>query len=126
MIIYIYIYILLIIFILANISHLIVLRLHLRSLNIPEHILEANLCVPYTEELNFEYQKGMHRWVLKSILWTLVEFYFSRGLQRPYTGTCINLQKIINGFFCLLILFLKSKTHQLNLKDMIKLNGNFR
>ena len=28
--------------------------------------------------------------------------------------------------FCLLIVFLKSKTHQLNLKDVIKLNRNLR
>ena len=54
------------------------------------------------------------------------EFYFDRGLQRPYTSTCIILQKTINGFLCLLIVFLKSKTHQLNLKDVIKLNRNLR
>ena len=63
---------------------------------------------------------------LKSVPWTLAEFYFNRGLQRPYTGTCIILQKTINGFLCLLIVFLKSKTHQLNLKDVIKLNRNLR
>ena len=34
--------------------------------------------------------------------------------------------KTINGFLCLLIVFLKSKTHQLNLKDLIKLNRNLR
>ena len=28
----------------------------------------------------------------------------------------------VNGFLCLLIVFLKSKTHQLNLMDVIKLN----
>ena len=33
-------------------------------------------------------------------------------------------KKAISGFLCLLIVFLKSKTHQLNLKDMIKLNKN--
>ena len=32
--------------------------------------------------------------------------------------------KTINRFLCLLIVFLKSKTHQLNLKDMITLNRN--
>ena len=52
------------------------------------------------------------------------EFYFNRGLQRLYTGTCI--KNTINGFLCLLIVFLKSKTHQLNLKDVIKLNRNLR
>ena len=41
-----------------------------------------------------------------------------------FTGTCTILQKTINGFLCLLIVFLKSKTHQLNLKDVIKLNRN--
>ena len=56
----------------------------------------------------------------------LAEIYFSRGLQRLYTGTCIILQKTINGFLCLLIVFLKSKTHQLNLNDVIKLNRNLR
>ena len=49
---------------------------------------------------------------------------FNRGLQRLYTGTCIILQKTINGFLCLLIVFLKSKTYQLILKDVIKLNRN--
>ena len=62
--------------------------------------------------------------LLKPVLWTLAEFYFNRGLQRLYTGTCIILQKTINGFLCLLIVFLKSKTHQLNLKDVIKSNRN--
>ena len=52
------------------------------------------------------------------------QFYFSRGLQRLYTGTCIILQKTFNGFLCLLIVFLKSKTHQLNVEDVIKLNKN--
>ena len=54
------------------------------------------------------------------------QFYFNRGLQRLYTGTCIILQKTINGFLCLLIVFLKSKTYQLILKDVIKLNRNLR
>ena len=63
---------------------------------------------------------------IKFVPWTLLEFYFNRGLQRPYTSTCIILQKTINGFLCLLIVFLKSKTHQLNLKDVIKLNRNLR
>ena len=64
---------------------------------------------------------------LQSVSWILAEFYFNRGLQRLYTGTCIILQKkTINGFLCLLIVFLKSKTYQLILKDVIKLNRNLR
>ena len=50
----------------------------------------------------------------KSVPWTLAEFYFSRGLQRLYTGTSTILQKTINGFLCLLIVFLESKRDQLN------------
>ena len=63
---------------------------------------------------------------LQSVSWILAEFYFNRGLQRLYTGTCIILQKTINGFLCLIIVFLKSKTYQLILKDVIKLNRNLR
>ena len=63
---------------------------------------------------------------LQSVSWILAEFYFNRGLQRLYTSTCIILQKTINGFLCLLIVFLKSKTYQLILKDVIKLNRNLR
>ena len=63
---------------------------------------------------------------LQSVSWILVEFYFNRGLQRLYPGTCIILQKTINGFLCLLIVFLKSKRYQLILKDVIKLNRNLR
>ena len=63
---------------------------------------------------------------LQSVSWILAEFYFNRGLQRLYTGTCIILQKTINGFLCLLIVFLKSKTYQLILKDVIKSNRNLR
>ena len=63
---------------------------------------------------------------LQSVSWILEEFYFNRGLQRLYTGTCIILQKTINGFLCLLIVFLKRKTYQLILKDVIKLNRNLR
>ena len=62
----------------------------------------------------------------KSVPWVLAEFYFNRGLQRLYTGTCIILQRTVNGFLCLVIVFLKSKTHQLNLKDVIKLNRSLR
>ena len=35
-------------------------------------------------------------------------------------------KRTIKGFPCLPIVFLKSKTHQLNLKDVIKLNRNLR
>ena len=69
-------------------------------------------------------RKRFNSVALQSVSWILAEFYFNRGLQRLYTGTCIILQKTINGFLCLLIVFLKSKTHQLNLKDVIKLNRN--
>ena len=51
---------------------------------------------------------------LKFISWHLAEFYYNRDLQRPYTGTCTILQEMINGFLCPFIIFLKSKTHQLN------------
>ena len=63
---------------------------------------------------------------LQSVSWILAEFYFNRGLKRLYTGNWIILQKTINGFLCLLIVFLKSKTYQLILKDVIKLNRNLR
>ena len=59
---------------------------------------------------------------VQSVSWILAEFYFNRGLQRLYTGTCIILHKTINRFLCLLVVFLKSKTYQLILKDVIKLN----
>ena len=64
--------------------------------------------------------------LVQSVSLILAEFYFNRGLQRLYTGTCIILQKTINGFLCLLIVFLKSKTYQLILKDVIKSNRNLR
>ena len=82
-------------------------------------------------EMQFEFQEGVV-WtevsftILQSVSWILAEFYFNRGLQRLYTGTCIILQKTINGFLCLLIVFLKSKTYQLIVKDVIKLNRNLR
>ena len=70
--------------------------------------------------------RGHFIFSLQSVSWILAEFYFNRGLQRLYTGTCIILQKTINGFLCLLIVFLKSKTYQLILKEVIKLNRNLR
>ena len=70
--------------------------------------------------------QGLDSLILQSVSWILAEFYVNRGLQRLYTGTCIILQKTINGFLCLLIVFLKSKTYQLILKDVIKLNRNLR
>ena len=63
---------------------------------------------------------------LKSIPWTLADFYYNRGLQRSHTRTCTILQETINRFLCPLIVFLKSKTHQLNLKDVTELNRNLR
>ena len=69
------------------------------------------------------YQKSTD---LQSVSWILAEFCYYWSPQGPYTGTCTILQETINGFLCLLIVFLKSKTHQLNLKDVIKLDGNLR
>ena len=43
-------------------------------------------------------------------------------LSAPVPG--INNDQSLNGFLCLLIVFLKSKTYQLILKDVIKLNRN--
>ena len=73
-----------------------------------------------------EAEERLNMLKLQSVSWILAEFYFNRGLQRLYTGTCIILQKTINGFLCLLIVILKSKTYQLILKDVIKLNRNLR
>ena len=75
----------------------------------------------FLRDLKIDHSQKIH---LQSVPWILAEFYFNRGLQRLYTGTCIILQKTINGFLCLLIVFLKSKTYQLILKDVIKLNRN--
>ena len=77
-------------------------------------------------ELKIDIMQNFPKVELQSVSWILVEFYFNRGLQRPYTGTFIILQKAINGFLCLLIVFLKSKMYQLILKDVIKLNRNLR
>ena len=52
--------------------------------------------------------------------------YHSRGLWRPHTRTCIIMQETINRVLCPLIVFLKSKVHQLNLKDVIELNRNLQ
>ena len=71
------------------------------------------------------FPKGLKH-MLKSIPRSLAEFYYNEGLQRPYSGTCTILQESINRFLCPLILFLKSETHQLNLKNVIKLNRNLR
>ena len=54
-----------------------------------------------SEEIN-----GM---AVQSVSWILAEFYFNRGLQRLYTGTCIILQKKLTGFFVCLLFFLKVK-----------------
>ena len=61
---------------------------------------------------------------LKSIPLRLAEFYYNRGLWRPQTRTCIIMQETINRVVCPLIVFLESKAHQLNLKDVIELNRN--
>ena len=62
----------------------------------------------------------------KFISWRLEEFYYNRGLQRLYTRTCTILQETVNKFLRPLIVFLKSKTHPLNLKEVIELNRNLR
>ena len=51
---------------------------------------------------------------LKSVPWRLEEFYYNRDLQRSYTGTCTILQEMINRSLRLCIIFLESKTHQVN------------
>ena len=66
--------------------------------------------------------RGLPRWKLKSVSWVLAEVYYNKGLQRPYTRTI--LQETMNKFFCPLSVFLKTKTHQLNFKDVIELNRN--
>ena len=76
--------------------------------------------------ISVQYHQVLVKDKVQSVSWILAEFYFNTGLQRLYTGTCIILQKTINGFLCLLIVFLKSKTYQLILKDVIKLNRNLR
>ena len=77
--------------------------------------------IPLATSKKSEWKSG-----LKSVPWTLAEFYYNRGLQRPHIRTCTILQETINRFLCPLIVFLKSKTHQLNLKDVIELNRNLR
>ena len=89
-------------------------------------ILTRNICSNFFLLSSCQYVSTIPGKNLQSVSWILAEFYFNRGLQRLYTGTCIILQKTINGFLCLLIVFLKSKTYQLILKDVIKLNRNLR
>ena len=66
------------------------------------------------------------RSALKSILWRLAKFYYNRGLWRPHPHTSIIMQETINMVLCPLIVFLKSKAHQLNLKEVIELNTDLR
>ena len=54
--------------------------------------------------------------------WRLAEFCYNKSLQRLQSGTCTILQETIDRYLC--SLFLKSETHQLNLKGVIKLNRN--
>ena len=61
---------------------------------------------------------------MKSIPLRLAEFYYNRGLWRLHTCTCIIMQKTISRVVCPLIVFLESKAHQLDLKDVIELNRN--
>ena len=46
---------------------------------------------------------------LKSVPWTLAEFYFNRGLQRPYCALASNCKKRLTGFFVCVLFFLKVK-----------------
>ena len=62
---------------------------------------------------------------LKFILWLLAEFYYSRGLWRPHTHTCVIMEEA-NRFLRPLIVFHKRKARQLDLKDVIELNRNLR
>ena len=48
---------------------------------------------------------------LKSIHWRLAEFYYNRGLQKPYTCTFTILQETVDGFLCPFIVFIESKTN---------------
>ena len=61
---------------------------------------------------------------LKPIPWRLAEFCYNRGLWRPHARTCIIMQETIKGVLCPLIVYLKSRAHQLNLKDLTELNRN--
>ena len=98
-----------------------------------EHIFSLEIEIVITKIVNSKSLKKICRQLLstmnglkKSIPWRLAEFYYNRCLQRPYAGTCIILQETINKFLCPLIVDLKSKTQQRNLKDVIKLNKNLR
>ena len=48
-----------------------------------------------------------HGQLIKAKVHSLVfgRVYYNRGLQRPYTGTYTILQKTIDGFLCLFIVF---------------------
>ena len=47
-------------------------------------------------------------------------------VDSPIPAFALTCKKAINGFLCLLIVCLKRKAHQLNLKDVIKFNRNLR
>ena len=52
---------------------------------------------------------------------SIISIEICRDCMPALASSC---KKTINGFLCLLIAFLKSKTYQLILKDVIKLNRN--
>ena len=54
----------------------------------------------------------------------LAEFYSIEVCKDCIPTLASSCKKTVNRFLCLLIVFLKSKTHQLNLKDVIKVNRN--
>ena len=68
---------------------------------------------------------------IRSPMYSLFHGFWQRFISIEACRDCIpalasSCKKTIDGFLCLLIVFLKSKTHQLNLKDVIKLNRNLR
>ena len=54
---------------------------------------------------------------LKSIPWRLAEFYYNRGLQRPFLVLAQSSKKQLTGFFNHVLFFLKSKTPQLSFEE---------
>ena len=67
-------------------------------------------------------ENGIKHYSLSPGFWqSFISIEVCRDCIPALASSC---KKTINGFLCLLIVFLKSKTHQLNLKDVIKLNRN--
>ena len=66
---------------------------------------------------------GFSSVALKSVPWRFAEFYYKRGLQKPYTGTYTILQERINEFLCLFIICLERRTDQSNFERRDQWNG---